>query len=1763
MECSDVRDKLYDYAFELLDPGEERAVEAHLESCNACREAYADTLRERALLRQWQTASPPDGLAETTIRRAGVAQTGGNRQMDANRSGNRGASRPLYELVESDWRWFGTPRFWRAVGAVAAVLVLAVALHTVWIATRTVPTAEAILFSRESLAAGQPAPFRVLVRDGRRQEPIPNAAVRVVLASTDGRPVLQTAVLTDANGMAAVDDTIPPDLPDGEYTVTVTTDTGRGEAEVTRTVTAARAFRVLVATDKPLYQPGQTIHIRTLGLNTNDGRPAAGQDVVIAVKDAEENLVFKHRAKTSAFGICSADFELADQVNEGEYQIVAEMGDGGSGKPGVSSERTVRVERYVLPKYRVDLKADRTYYAPGEIVTGTVTANYTFGEPVANAKVEVIGSEFIDRFREIARINGHTNDGGIFTFRLPLKDWFAGIPKKKGDAVLSLEARVVDGAGHKQNKTAELTVSARPIRIELFPESGSLVQGVENILYIFTAYPDGRPAKTRLEIGKTREKAETSDAGIAKVRIAPKTANLKLTVAAVDERGVRAETTQDLRVGDRSETVLLRTDRAVYRSGSTARLTVLSADPVGRVFVDIVKDRRTALMKTLDVADGLGELALDLPADLFGTLEVNAYKIGPDGMIHGDTRLIQVNRADALTVKATLDQETYRPAETALMKFAVTRRDGLPTAAALSLAGVDEAVFALSEMRPGLERMYFALQEELLKPRYQITALPASPREVVDPVEPQSPEREEATVVLFSAASGGEPPTREASTPYADRRAAYEERRESHFERLRAGIALLPSGLFALLVLPLLAYALAKLINRRPADSVPKLELAAVGLRAAMLNGAWVMAWYVPPVLAFVAAFVADHFHLYGREEVAALVALGVGFVAMLIVLATASSRLRRTPAMASAPRFRSLVRLLPWAYALAGLAFIGLGIATDARVIDEDAGVPLMLALPIAAVLVVPAISIGSAALRKPLTSVGWIGIAISRPVVTALPILLVGMLLPALGRARNDSMALNAAGRAGGIPLGIDAMEFAAPAATPDFAEPEERTALVLDESGAMTNTSSSARPTRVRRHFPETLFWKPQLITDESGRAELSIPLADSITTWRVAMSAVSAKGELGSATAGIRVFQDFFVDVDFPVHLTQNDHVSVPVAVYNYLDRPQTVRLEAEERPWFRLDGGAVREVKVGPRQVTSVHFPLTALRPGTHAFLVRARGDKLADAVERTVRVRPDGRRVDEIVNGFLDENRTHELVIPDHAIDGSLDLVVKVYPGAFSQVIEGLDGIFQMPHGCFEQTSSTTYPNVLALDYLRRTKQIKPDIEMKATRFVKLGYQRLVSYEVDGGGFDWFGNPPAHLALTAYGLMQFCDMARVHEVDPKVIERTRAWLLRQRKDDGTWSATRDGIAEGAINSTQGNDLRTTAYVAWALAESDEGDADVRNALEVVHRTLDVKQADTYTLALCANAMIAADHRGAGRVMKELDARKKAEGKLAWWDSTGHTEFHGAGASMHVETTALVAYAFQRARFNVTTAHHALAWLVRQKGSHGTWGTTQATVAAMRALLAGTERGGKAEIDGAVKVAVTGNGKLAKELTITKDNSDVFHLISLRELVNKGANHVALETAGASPLAYQIFATHYVPWSGEKAEPREKAVSIDVAYNATELRTDDVLVATVTVQYDRTEPANMTIVDLGVPPGFDVVADGLAKLVQEKVVERYELTGRQVILYFRTLPPGEPVRFEYALRAKHPVKAKTPQSLVYQYYEPEVRDVAEPVLLTVR
>src|SRR6202041_1690899 len=208
-----------------------------------------------------------------------------------------------------------------------------------------------------------------------------------------------------------------------------------------------------------------------------------------------------------------------------------------------------------------------------------------------------------------------------------------------------------------------------------------------------------------------------------------------------------------------------------------------------------------------------------------------------------------------------------------------------------------------------------------------------------------------------------------------------------------------------------------------------------------------------------------------------------------------------------------------------------------------------------------------------------------------------------------------------------------------------------------------------------------------------------------------------------------------------------------------------------------------------------------------------------DIVVREIEVIPNGREQNLVFNGRLENTVQQELHFPANSIADATKIFVRLYPGPLSQVIEGMDSILQMPSGCFEQTSSSTYPNVLALDYMKRTKKLTPEVHAKAERYIANGYQRLLTFEVPGGGFSWCGQAPANKILTAYGLMEFSDMSKVSDVDPRLIDRTRDWLARQQQPDGSWTPDTSFINEGATDRYNSDILRITAYIAWSLANT--------------------------------------------------------------------------------------------------------------------------------------------------------------------------------------------------------------------------------------------------------------------------------------------------------------------------------------------------------
>ena len=1467
----------------------------------------------------------------------------------------------------------------------------------------------AILGATEYLAPDSQGSLLIQVQDPYDGRPQANARVQVSLNTPSGESRKLFTGLTDNAGIIQVAFAVPADLAETEGSLTITADTENyGQLQSTQDVYVGRVYNVLLSTDKPVYQPGQVIHLRTLALDSNALKAAQGQPLVITVADPEGNKLMRRELVTSDFGIATADFQLDTQATSGDYVLTAEMGP-------VTSSRSVEVKPYTLPRFDVTFHSEKSFYLPGEIVTGTVDAQYFFGKPVAGGQVIIKGfATDVERF-QVFELTGETDESGIYTYEFQVPDYFVG-QLENDTANVDLEITIIDTANHSESVDESITVAEQTILVEAVAESGFLRPGLENIVYLQSNYPDGHAAQTVMtvtgDISGTMV-VTTDEFGLATIAVTPPNDRslpvFALAIEANDSNGQNAQ--QSLLLGTSGGTaggmsggtsaVLLRPDRSQYRIGDTLNIDIYVAGTATTAYLDVIKDGQTFGLVALPVSQGVAQAAIDIDGSLLGTLELNAYVItsgeNSPGEIVRDRRFVLVNPAPA-DVTIVTDADVYRPGDTAILDIAV-QKEGTPMPGVIGLSIVDESVFAIGTQDPGFARTYFLLERELQEPRYEIHD--------------------------FTPLGDDDP------SPY-DKGASLQGSQQ---------IAL--AGFFA------------EELATLPQPKAPTAMAHAKGSIQQSTGASW------PNPLAARVALIAP----------------------------------------------------------LLGLAFYD-GTRHRRRLFFGVVIISAVLFWTSCAAPAAPAGEMGAAA-------------------------------------------------------------ESAAPAA-------DVLMQVSAEEEAADTTATrgNQGQPPRLRQFFPETLFWLPELMTDSEGHAQVEVPIADSITSWRITVLASDQAGNLGSAEVGMRVFQDFFVEPDLPRFLTVGDELAVPVSIFNYLDESQEITLDVAAADWFDfVDNGqgtaSQLTFMVNPNEVSAAYIPIRITGFGLNDFQITATGSAMSDAVLKQVEVLPDGKRMATAESGKLAATQRFAVNLPENAVPGTAKVTVKVYPGVVSQIIDGLEGMLQQPYGCFEQTSSTTYPNVLVLDYLKTTDQVNPRLQLQAEQYINLGYQRLLSFEVGGmpGGFSLFGDPPPQTMLTAYGLMEFSDMSQVSYVDPALIERTAFFLFNRQQEDGSWQPQGMTIESG-LEGLGDDNLLPTAYLVWALADAGYANSGpVQRGVDYIETQLNqyltmqtqasqstsplatpAQQLDPYATAMIANALIAAaPDQAAGQIDQLIEqllksADSDANGYYAW--SSGMATYMGGyGTVSNIETAAMTAIALLRLGEHPDVAQGAIDSVISQRDPNGMFYSTQTTVLALKALLLAAEQGGEG---GDAMITITLNNDRVRTLDVTDATSDVVQLVRFDDL-NPGdtkndigaSNELAIFVEGDRALQYQVITEYYLPWDAVPPTPKaEQAVRIDVAYDRTELQVNDIVNVSADVELLAPGVAGTLLVDLGVPPGFRPLTEDWDLLVEQGVIERYDFTGRQIIVYLTDVPSGRLYSFNYRLQARFPIQAQTPSSTAYDYYTPD-------------
>jgi hypothetical protein len=457
---------------------------------------------------------------------------------------------------------------------------------------------------------------------------------------------------------------------------------------------------------------------------------------------------------------------------------------------------------------------------------------------------------------------------------------------------------------------------------------------------------------------------------------------------------------------------------------------------------------------------------------------------------------------------------------------------------------------------------------------------------------------------------------------------------------------------------------------------------------------------------------------------------------------------------------------------------------------------------------------------------------------------------------------------------------------------------------------------------------------------------------------------------------------------------------------------------------------------------------------------------------------------------------------------------------------------------------------VMAQQYFMTHSGVEPAIVERAKILIETSYKRLLGFESRSGGFEWFGGDPGHEALTAYGLMQFTDMSRVRDVDSAMLMRTRDWLFSRRDDKGGFNRA-NGSHAGIGNAPADT---ANAYIVWALIES--GRKGLEKQIAAVKASANSTE-DSYIVALAANILHAGgDRAGAASFMNMLAKSQDASGRVR---GAVTSITRSGGEALAIETTALAALAWMRAddRVFAANAESALNWIV-ESNKGGRFGSTQSTILALRAIVTHDAAHARTKAPGRIHLTVDGK-TVGDPLAFGGDTQNAIVLPDFANGFGPGKHTVSLrlEDGFDMPVSVAVRYTSLRPDSSEKSK-----IAIQVALKDRQVREGAVTDATVTIANRSDEPIPTPVAIVGIPGGLEVRHDQLKELVKSGKIAAYEVMGREVILYWRSIAAKDKFDVPLSLIAAVPGSYTGPASRAYLYYTSEYKDWAPPLAVNI-
>lgn len=524
-----------------------------------------------------------------------------------------------------------------------------------------------------------------------------------VILLKDGEKVASATQTIDGRGTVSLK---IPEVTEGQYEIQVRGSAFSDEASIN----LENSFLVFVETDKPIYKPGQTIHMRVLTLDP-ELKPTT-EPVTIDVLDDKGIKIFHSEVTTDDYGMAGVDLPLSDEPNLGVWKINAIT-------DKARSQLDVRVEEYILPKYEVTVDLPKEWFLVNESITGKIGALYSFGKPVTG-EVTIVATRYVGQWEEYATLTREID--GEIDFELPPAYYVAGTPAASGQGNVQLDITVTEkSTGYIEKTSRLLTVAQSAVNLQLIPEGSVFKPGLPFSILVLTETPGNQPVDSKVDLTITYMDKHFQDLetdtqeintlqGKALLELAPPEEAIALMLEASSGDSYASRTLQSSYSPSGNFIHLEQVNKGTLKIGQEIAFKVYSTDRAMNFYYEVLS-RGAVVFSDYTTSRDIKFQVTPLMAP---SARLLVYQILPNAEVAADYLPFEVEAVYPLSVSAEFGDDEVSPADEVDIEI---RTDGQ---AKVGIAAVDKSVFILAENRLNLQQVFDELERLYMEPQAEI-----------------------------------------------------------------------------------------------------------------------------------------------------------------------------------------------------------------------------------------------------------------------------------------------------------------------------------------------------------------------------------------------------------------------------------------------------------------------------------------------------------------------------------------------------------------------------------------------------------------------------------------------------------------------------------------------------------------------------------------------------------------------------------------------------------------------------------------------------------------------------------------------------------------------------------------------------------------------------------------------------------------------------------------------------------------------------------